>query len=170
MPLGLLPPKEEADESSDDDPHPDAGGDGGGKMKRPAAAAAGAADVPPKKKKRKSAADTEAEMMAKYVSTKEKRAKERADKKRAELLKRPAAAPAPKAKLGKVGKALAIKYKVKWEAGDEHRSRNVFNCKHYNRAKTVVSASYPAAKEGDRQATLADVVVRSSKVFDKHNA
>ena len=168
MPRGLSPKKE--DSSSDDGAPPDVGGKGG-KLRRPAAAADGAADMPPKKKTRKSAAETEAEMMAKYMATKEKRAKERADKRKTELLKRPAAA-APKktAKLGKVGKALAIKYKVKWEAGDEHRSRNVFNCKHYNRAKTAVKASFPKAKEEDTKATLADVVAKSSKVYDKHNA
>ena len=72
--------------------------------------------------------------------------------------KRPAAA---------IGKALRLKYKVKWEAGDEKRTRNTFTCKHYNRADTVFKNIHPKAAPEDRKASLGVIYSAASELYSK---
>ena len=67
------------------------------------------------------------------------------------------------------GKALAIKYRILWEKGDEKRTRNVFNCKHYNRAQTQIKQQFPKAAPDDAKETLRGITANATKVWDKHN-
>ena len=92
--------------------------------------------------------------------------KAKASKKAAKnALKRPAAV--LKKPVGPDGYVLKITYKIAWEEGDEERSKNVFECRHYGRAKTELKNKFPKAKPEDVQATLRDVTARARALYLK---
>ena len=92
--------------------------------------------------------------------------KAKASKKAAKnALKRPAYV--LKKPVGPDGSVLKITYKIAWEEGDEERSKNVFECRHYGRAKTELKNKFPKAKPEDVQATLRDVTARARALYLK---
>jgi hypothetical protein len=125
-------------------------------------------------KTEKSAREIEDDAYLALVTEKGKKAKQKKEKaaeqakdKAAEKAKGKAA-PTRKRPASVIGKTLALAYKVKWEKDDKQRSRNVFNCKHYNRAKTIFKGKHPKAADEDRKATLSVVTASASEVYTKH--
>ena len=119
-------------------------------MKRPAATAAPAA-----------AADADAAPAAKAHTKTKGRPKGKARAPGDVTLKRPVAV------MRKFGTALALNYRVKGEAGDEKRTRNVFSCKHCNRADTVFKNTHPKAAPEDRRASLGVIYSAASEFYSE---
>lgn len=119
-------------------------------------------EAPPAGDGRRNSEDIEDAAFAKLAAKKEK-TKTTKKKTAAAVLKKPAAL-----KLGPKGEALRINYQVKWEKGDDDRTRNVFNCKHYNRAKIIIKHEHPDGAPEDKRVTLHGVVASAGKVFDAH--
>jgi hypothetical protein len=71
-----------------------------------------------------------------------------------------------------IGTVRNIKYKVNWSIadGDDKRSRNTFNCKHYNRAQSVIKTTKPPLNKNDTKATLSKIQRDAGKLWDTHHA